>query len=258
MGLKCRQHSESGLMHRRDLLAGSVFGLATTAISTLAPQAAWASSLSDPQLLASLEVCTPKDALARLMLGTARFATAWVEARGMATATERMQVIDQIWTSECQIDPLALEQGQRPFAATLSCADSRVDPSWLFACGTGELFEVRCAGNTAFDDAVASLEYAVSSLGTQLILVIGHSGCGAVQAAMDSASLTPLLEELVRPIRASITGAADLSQAVRANARNAAAQLSQRSDLLRAAQSQGKLSIRSAYCDLGTGVVTLI
>jgi carbonic anhydrase len=249
---------DSHLMHRRELLAGSVLSLATTAIATLAPRAAWASDLSDPQLLSSLEVCTPKDALARLMLGNTRFAKAWMEARGMATPTERMQVINQIWSSECQIDPLALEQGQRPFAATLSCADSRVDPSWLFACGTGELFEVRCAGNTAFNDAVASLEYAVSSLGTQLILVIGHSGCGAVKAAMDSAPLTPLLEDLVRPIRASITGATDLSHAVRANARNAAAHLSQRSDLLRAAQSRGLLTIRSAYCDLGTGVVTLI
>lgn len=245
-------------MHRRDLLAGSVFSLATTAMSTFAPQGARASDLLDPQLLANLEVCTPKDALARLMLGNARFAKAWTAARGMGSATERMQVINQIWTSECQIDPLDLAQGQRPFAATLSCADSRVDPSWLFACGTGELFEVRCAGNTAFADAVASLEYAVSALGTQLILVIGHSGCGAVKAAMDSAPLTPLLEDLVTPIRASIQGARDLSQAVQANARSAAAQLSQRSDLLKTAQSQGRLSIRSAYCDLGTGVVTLL
>jgi carbonic anhydrase len=245
-------------MHRRDFFAGSVFSLATTGISALSLQAAWASDLSDPQLLASLEVCTPKNALDRLMLGNARFAKAWMEARGLPTATERMRVIKQIWTSECQIDPLALEQGQRPFAATLSCADSRVDPSWLFACGTGELFEVRCAGNTAFADAVASLEYAVSSLGTQLILVIGHSGCGAVKAAMDSSPLTPLLEELVRPNRASIIGETDLTHAVQANARNAAAQLSQRSDLLRAAQSQGKLTIRSAYFDLGTGVVSLI
>ena len=245
-------------MQRRELLAGSVVTLASAALSTMSPPSARASDLNDPQLLASLQVCSPEDGLARLMSGNARFASAWSSARGLSSPTQRMQVLSRIWSRECQIDPMALEQGQRPFAATLSCADSRVDPSWLFACGAGELFEVRCAGNTAFDDAVASLEYAVSALGIPLILVIGHRGCGAVQAAMDSAPLTPLLEELVRPIRACIKDAADLTEAVQANARNAAAQLPRRSQLLKDAASQGTLSIRSAYCDLASGAVTLL
>lgn len=245
-------------MQRRQLIAASAGSLAAAAWSWLSAGKAWAAGPADPQLLASLEVCSPPDALARLMLGNARFAGAWADAHGLASPTQRMQVLHRIWNRECQIDPVALEQGQRPFAATLSCADSRVDPSWLFACGAGELFEVRCAGNTAFADAVASLEYAVSALGTPLILVIGHSGCGAVQAAMDTAPLTPLLEDLVRPIRASIRSGDDLTQAVQANARRSAAQLSERSALLKAAESQGRLTIRSAYCDIGTGVVSLL
>lgn len=245
-------------MHRRELLVGSAFSAAAAAASLVSASRCWAADLADPELLASLEVCSPKDALARLMLGNERFAKAWAGARGLASPTERMQILNQIWTHECQIDPVALAQGQRPFAATLSCADSRVDPSWLFACGAGELFEVRCAGNTAFADAVASLEYAVSALGTSLILVIGHSGCGAVKAAMDPAPLTPLLEELVQPIRACIQPGDDLRQVVRANARHAAAQLSARSDLLKAAEAAGHLTIRSAYCEIGTGVVTLL
>jgi carbonic anhydrase len=98
----------------------------------------------------------------------------------------------------------------------------------LFACGSGELFEVRSAGNTAFDEAIASLEYAVSVLGTPLILVMGHSGCGAVKAAMDTAPLTPLLEQLVAPIKASLQSGDDLSKAVQANARHSATELTRR------------------------------
>ncbi|MDA0215967.1 MAG: carbonic anhydrase, partial [Cyanobacteria bacterium] len=117
---------------------------------------------------------------------------------------------------------------------------------------------VRSAGNTAFDEAIASLEYAVSVLGTPLILVIGHSGCGAVKAAMDTAPLTPLLEQLVAPIKASLQSGDDLSKAVQANARHSATELTRRSDLLKSAEAEGKLTIHSSYCDIGTGVVSLL
>jgi carbonic anhydrase len=73
----------------------------------------------------------------------------------------------------------------------LCCADSRVSPEWVFASGSGELFEVRSAGNTAFNDGIASLEYAVAELAVPLILVMGHSGCGAVTAAMARRSPHP-------------------------------------------------------------------
>ena len=245
-------------MNRRDLLAGTAFSVATAAWSMIGAQRAWASDPIDGQLLASLQVCTPKDALDRLMSGNGRFAKAWAAASDIATPVERMQVLNRIWQNECQIDPAALAQGQKPFAATLSCADSRVDPSWLFACASGELFEVRSAGNTAFDEAIASLEYAVSVLGTPLILVIGHSGCGAVKAAMDTAPLTPLLEQLVAPIKASLQSGDDLSKAVQANARHSATELTRRSDVLKFAEAEGKLTIRSSYCDIATGVVSLM
>lgn len=245
-------------MNRRELLAGAAFGAATAAGSMAWAQRAWASDPLEGSLLASLQACTPRDALARLMNGNARFVKAWAAATDTATPVQRMQALNTIWQNECQIDPAALAQGQKPFAATLSCADSRVDPSWLFACGAGELFEVRCAGNTAFDDAIASLEYAVAVLGTPLILVIGHSGCGAVKAAMDTAPLTPLLEQLVAPIRASLHSGDDLTTAVQANARHSASELTRRSELLKSAATEGTLTIRSAYCEIGTGVVRLL
>jgi carbonic anhydrase len=163
-----------------------------------------------------------------------------------------------VWQQGCQIDPLALAEGQRPFAALLSCADSRVDPAWLFACGAGELYEVRSAGNTAFREAIGSLEFAVGVLGVPLLLVLGHSGCGAVKAARGTAALSPLLEELVQPIRAQLRSGDDLSGAVKRNARHVADQLTARSALLKDAVAAAKLTIRSAYCDIGSGVVTLL
>jgi len=211
-----------------------------------------------PELQTALEVCTPRDALARLQEGNARFAAAWTRASGLASAQERMAALQTIWEQNCQIDPHALAEGQRPFAALLSCADSRVDPAWLFACGSGELFEVRSAGNTAFSEAIGSLEYAVSVLGVPLLLVLGHSGCGGVRAARGSAPLTPMLEQLVAPIRATLVSGDDLSQAVQRHARAVADQLAARSPVITEAIAAGSLSLRSAYCDIGCGRVTLL
>jgi carbonic anhydrase len=78
----------------------------------------------------------------------------------------------------------ALAGGQNPYAAVLSCADSRIAPGYAFDSGRGDLFVCRVAGNFASDETIASLEYAVAVLGTPLILVLGHDTCGAVDAAM--------------------------------------------------------------------------
>ena len=212
----------------------------------------------DHHLLESLQACTPKDSLTRLMEGNARFAKAWTAASGKANPAERMAILNDIWERNCQIDPVSLAQGQKPYVAILSCADSRVDPGWLFASGSGELFQVRSAGNTAFDDGIASLEYAVAVLGTPLVLVMGHSGCGAVKAAMGSDPLTPMLEGLVKPIRASLHSGDALNAAIQGNVRYAANQLTSRSTVLKEAVAAGKLSIRSAYFDIGSGKVTLL
>lgn len=98
----------------------------------------------------------------------------------------------------------ALKQGQSPFAAILACADSRVAPEILFDTGLGELFVVRVAGNVANPSTVASIEFAVSQLGTRLVVVLGHEKCGAVQAAIAgtraSKSLGVLLDFIVPAI----------------------------------------------------------
>jgi len=119
-----------------------------------------------------LRACTPPGhQLEALLEGNRRFAAAWQAARKLNDATQRMQALAGIWQNNCQADPLALSQGQKPWVALLSCADSRLAVEWMFANRSGEMFQVSAAGNTAFDDATASLEYAVSVLGVALVPV---------------------------------------------------------------------------------------
>ena len=241
-------------MNRRELLASWGLLLAGASVSALTPRQAMAAGADAQRLMNSLQACTPADALTRLQEGNRRFAKAWVSASG--TPRQRMNALKAIWDDNCQIDPAALAQGQKPFAAILSCADARVDPSWIFASGSGELFQVRSAGNTAFNEAIASMEYAVSVLGTPLLLVMGHSACGAVKAAIASNPLTPLLEELVQPIRASMQPDAGLEATIKGNVRAASATLVHNSAVLRGAVDSGKLTIRGAYFDIGSGQVS--
>ncbi|WP_231605297.1 carbonic anhydrase [Synechococcus sp. CBW1006] len=167
-----------------------------------------------------------------------------------------MQIKQAIFDESCHINPQALVQGQRPWAAILSCADARVAPEWIFGLGSGELFQVRVAGNSAFNDGIASLEYAVAVLETPLIVVVGHSGCGAVKAAMGKEPLTPLLEDLVQPIRESLRSGDDLTQAIQGNAQYAARQITQRSNLIAEAKDSGKVRIIPVYFDLNSGLIS--
>jgi carbonic anhydrase len=107
------------------------------------------------------------EALARLVAGNERF------LRGET----RIGVVPR--------ETLAnLAQGQRPFATILGCSDSRVPPEWIFDAGLGELFVVRVAGNVFSPEIAGSLQYAGAHLQTPIFVVLGHEGCGAVQAAL--------------------------------------------------------------------------
>ena len=100
---------------------------------------------------------------------------------------------------------------QYPIAAILSCADSRVSPELLFDQGPGDLFVVRVAGNFVHDDGLASLEYAVKILGVPLLIVLGHTNCGAVDAAIkvvkEGAELPGHLPELIESIKPAVIAA---------------------------------------------------
>ena len=198
--------------------------------------------------------CVPDDPLQALMSGNRRFAEAWRLALQENRATLRTTDPDP----RCFNSPRALATSQRPWATVLTCSDSRVSPSWVFDTTPGDLFVIRNAGNSAFDEAIASVEYGVSVLKTPLVMVMGHSGCGAVTAAMDDKPLTPSLERLIHPIEETISGSSNLAEAVRRNALATASTLIQRSSALAEAKSSGALKLVVGYFELTTGVVTLI
>jgi len=246
-------------LSRRHLLQLAGVTAGTLAAPKLLAGGAKAAEVMAPSLQKSLDACTPPgDALQGLLERNKKFSKAWRALGDGISPSERMTLKASMFNESCQIDRLALAEGQRPWAALISCADARVAPEWIFAAGSGELFQVRVAGNNAYDDGIASLEYAVAVLGVPLILVLGHSGCGAVKAAMSSEPLTPLLENLVKPIRASLQSRDDLTQAIEGNARFAAEQLTKRSAVINEAHASGKVAIKSAFFDIKSGRVSLL
>jgi carbonic anhydrase len=198
--------------------------------------------------------CIPDDPLQALIAGNRRFAEAWLRADQDDRTVLRAANPDP----RCFNSPRALATSQRPWATVLTCSDSRVSPSWVFDTTPGDLFVIRNAGNSAFDEAMASVEYGISVLKTPLLMVMGHSGCGAVTAAMDANPLTPSLERLIQPIRDNIRGSRDLEEAVRRNALATASTLIERSTVLADAKASGALKLVVGVFQLTSGVVTLI
>jgi len=163
----------------------------------------------------------------------------------------------------------AVAAGQAPRAAVLACADSRVPPEVVFDQGIGDLFVVRVAGNVVDELVLGSVEFAVATLGCRLVLVLGHSRCGAVAATVDAVEGaevgSPHLQAIVERARPAVLAArpADggslrsvwIDRAVRENTRHSARALQQGSSLLdRAIRDQGVL-IASAHYSLDTGEV---
>lgn len=160
--------------------------------------------------------------------------------------------------------------GQAPFAAVFACADSRAAPELIFDQGLGDIFSVRNAGLAADEQAIGSLEYAVAVLGTPLILAVGHSSCGAVEAAMAAVqtgkrypghidSIVALLAPSVRNALAQApmgqTAQQMLQLAVEASAVHSAQALLAGSAILGKAQREQRLAVVPAYYEIATGRV---
>tara|TARA_B100001063_G_scaffold65238_1_gene59198 strand:- start:398 stop:1138 length:741 start_codon:yes stop_codon:yes gene_type:complete len=244
-------------LNRRSFLFRSglnAFGLAA-AMQLIKPAKAEAAFLEAKE---SARSCRPDDSLTALIEGNARFAAAW-QAKNTATSlNERAQVMSNLWLDNCFLPASVLEDSQSPWASILSCADSRVAPEWIFDAAAGDLFVVRSAGNTPFNEGIASLEFGVAVLKTPLILVLGHSNCGAVKAARSTDSLTPLFDQLIMPIRANLVSGDSLENAVKNNASATAQQLSARSDVLAKAVEMGNLQIVAGYFDIASGKVSIV
>ncbi len=155
----------------------------------------------------------------------------------------------------------SLTGGQNPYAIILSCADSRVVPELAFDVGLGEIFVIRVAGNVANSSSIASIEYAVAHIGTQVIIVLGHESCGAVTAAVGGGdngyNLNHLLSHITPAIAASEDGAS-VNDVVKKNAELTAKELASRSSIIGDAVEAGKVKIIPAYYHLGSGQVELL
>jgi carbonic anhydrase len=190
---------------------------------------------------------TPDEALQRLKAGNARF---------VAGQALHCDLLEQVRSTAKQ---------QAPFAAVLGCIDSRVPPELIFDQNIGDMFVGRVAGNIASTDLIGSLEFAAALAGAKLIVVLGHSECGAVKGAIDDAklgSLTGVLQQ-IRPSLAKLDykgvpsskDKALVQRVAERNAQDAAAQLTSRSETLAGLVREGKLKIVYAMHDVATGKV---
>lgn len=150
-----------------------------------------------------------------------------------------------------------LTNGQQPYAIILSCADSRVVPELAFDTGLGELFVIRVAGNVASKSSVASIEYAVAHLDTNLIIVLGHESCGAVTAAVQGGDNGPNLNHLLQFIAPALeSSAADsIDNIVKKNAILTSKALVEKSNIIQSALDKGGLKIVPSYYNMESGKV---
>ena len=217
----------------RMTLGGAVAGLVTaTGMEFAAPRRVLAQS-----------ALSPDAALQELMDGNRRFSTGNLTSYEHDLSILKQKTVDK----------------QEPFAAVLSCADSRVPVELLFDQTIGHIFVTRVAGNFAATEIIASLEYGAAVLGTKVILVMGHSGCGAVKATIQAKEVPGQISALFSYIQPAVDQAGpNLEAATKANAKIQAAILRQASTVISALVKENKLKVVAGYYDLGTGVVSLL
>lgn len=218
---------------------------ATLAAASLA----WDPLRSSAQAIEENNPKTPDEALKELIEGNKRYVTG--EHTHHEYGPERP----------------ALALTQRPFAAILGCADSRVSPELAFDQTRGRLFVVRLAGNFADDNGIASLEFAASVLGTPLIVVLGHTECGAIKAAIDvvtkGASLPGHLPGLVSFLKAPVDSVRSqsgsiLDNATRENVALNVQKIQTSEPVLSALVKENRVKVVGGIYDLATGKITVL
>ena len=214
-------------------VGGTVAGLATAA----------GVELAKPRRVLAQSTLSPDAALQELVDGNKRFTSRSLTA--------------------CEHDLAILKQNtiekQEPFAAVLSCADSRVPIELVFDQSIGHIFVTRIAGNIATSEIIASLEYGAGVLGTKVILVMGHGGCGAVKATIQAKEVPGQISALYPHIQPAVDQAGpNLEAATKANAKIQAGLLRQSSTVISALVKGNKLKVVPAYYDIASGAVSVL
>lgn len=199
--------------------------------------------LALPAKLSAQSNLSPDAALQELMTGNQRFA-----ANQLTSISHDLIVLKERTVEK-----------QEPFAAVLSCADSRVPVELIFDQTIGQIFVTRVAGNIVTPEIIASLEYGVAVLGTEVLLVLGHLGCGAVKAAMKSDAVPGQISTLYLGLRHAVEQSeGNFEKAIEANAKIQADLLRTSSTVIRDALKAGKLNVEAGVYNLATGKVSLI
>ncbi len=186
---------------------------------------------------------TPEEALNRLLAGNRRF----VEGK-----MERPDLSEQVRISA---------PGQYPYAVVLGCVDSRTSAEIIFDLGIGDIFNARIAGNIVNVDILGSLEYACKVIGSKLILVMGHTSCGAVTAACDQLELgniTTLLSKIAPAIKSYGNKPPDVDEVASLNVKHSMQRIKEESEILSEMESNGEIQIRGAMYDVASGKVKLL
>ncbi|MGB3288322.1 MAG: carbonic anhydrase [Burkholderiaceae bacterium] len=243
MCLICERSSGLASPARRRTLAA--LGLASmTGLASLSGQARAAIPKPD-------NILSPSQALERLMRGNERYASNQVTDRDFASSRGR------------------LATAQNPYACVLGCADSRVSPELCFDEARGDLFVTRIAGNYVTADILASLEYGVAVLKAPLIMVLGHTRCGAISATVDAMkndtdfpghiqSITTALMPAVRAAAATSQEGALIAAATKENIRSNVRLLQEATPILRRSVREQKLKVVGGIYRLDTGRVELV
>jgi carbonic anhydrase len=214
-------------------VGGAVAGLVTAAgMEFVAPSSALAQS-----------TLTPEMALKELLEGNKRFVAGCLTSFGLDLAILRNHTSEK----------------QQPFAAVLSCADSRVPVELIFDQTIGHIFVTRDAGNVTTSEIIASLEYGAAVLGTKVILVMGHGSCGAVEATLEGKEVPGQISALYPHIQPAVDLAGpDLEATTKANAKIHAALLREASPVISGLVKEDKLLVLAAFYNISSGVVSLL
>ena len=211
-------------------VAGTVAVLAGTTVMAVRPASAQST-------------LTPEEALKAMMDGNERYVGGQLQSLNEDLAILKAKNAEK----------------QEPFAAVLSCADSRVPVEFVFDQSIGHLFVVRVAGNVTSPEITASLEYGVAVLGVKLLMVLGHGSCGAVKAAIEGKAVPGQISALYAPIRPAVDASGgNLDAAIDFNAKIQATLLSQASPIIAGAIKEGTLNVVPARYDIATGKVSLL
>jgi len=156
-----------------------------------------------------------------------------------------------------------VSKGQKPFAVIVGCSDSRIPPELIFDQGLGDLFVVRLAGNIVDTLALGSIEYAVEHLGTKLVVVLGHSKCGAVTAAANSPEAPGHVGAIVKAIQPAVKKVQKMhgdlvDNAIRANTLLVVRKIKSSKPILAEMTEKGEIEVIGAYYNIETGAVEIL